>query len=136
MTTDDQTWQARAAAARKARLAPWRDCFFAGAIVGVAVSLAALSAQPGIRIPLIVLAVAAGVFGLVRGTLVYMRRIDEQERDANLWGCYAGMSAYLALYVLARAAAQFGIVVPFADDAIFLIVMAVTLAVFGWKRFR
>lgn len=136
MTTDDQTWQVRAATSRKARLAPWRDCFIAGAILGIVVPLAALSPQPGIRILLIVLAVAAGVFAMIRGTIVYMRRIDEQERDANLWGCYAGMSAYLALYILARAVALFGIVVPFADDAIFLIVMAITLAVFGWKRFR
>ena len=136
MTSDDQTWQARAATSRKARMAPWRDCFIAGAVAGIAVPLATLTQQPAIRAVLILLAVVAGLIGMIRGTLIYMQRIDEQERDANLWGCYVGMCGYLLMYLVVRGAEQLGHPIPNGHDIVFLMTMVITLAVFCWKRFR
>lgn len=75
-------------------------------------------------------------WALVYGTAVYMRTIDEQEREANLWGCYVGMCVYLALFGLKILLDWGGTTVPQADNAIFLIVMLTVLSVFSWRRFR
>ena len=43
---------------------------------------------------------------------IYMRTVDEQERDANLWACYVGMCAYFLLYAAQYAMAALGRPVP------------------------
>ena len=79
---------------------------------------------------------ALAVWGFIQGTAIYMRTVDEQERDANLWACYVGMCVYLLLYAAQFALAALGRPVPYAALGTFLIVMNTVLGVFVWKRFR
>lgn len=75
------------------------------------------------------------ILGLVWGTLVYMQVIDEQERDANLWATYVGLTTYLALFVARFLAEKAGVAIPLTHDGIFIATIVATLAVFTWKRF-
>lgn len=128
-------WEAQAKAAEAARRSPWFwspvSCALGGlGLLGGWHLGGALGWAAGIA------GAALALWGFLFGTLIYMRRIDEQERDANLWGCYVGMCAYLVLFPASYAAAQLGHPVPHADVGIFFAVMFIVLGVFAWKRFR
>jgi len=132
----DEPWQQRANSKRLAVSGIWRDCMIAGFIAGIAGTVFA-TLPPGA--PRAAVAAVTGValcYAMVRGTVLYMRTIDEQERDANLWGGYCGMSTYAALYFAQHIAGRFGVTVSHAHDAIFLVALTVTGGVYLWKRFR
>lgn len=131
-----EPWQRRAADRRLAVSTVWRDCVLAGFVIGLCCAFAG-DVPPGA--PRIVLAAAATlaiVYGVVRSTVHYMRTIDEQERDANLWATYCGLTVYMALFFAQYIAARFAIAVPHVHEAIFLITAAVAGGAFLWKRFR
>jgi len=132
-TADD--WQVRAKAMIRQQRSAWIGTivtmFIGFALFGAATELAIGMARSGLMLA----ALALIIGGLLWGTVIYMQVIDEQERDANLWATYVGLTVYLALFgalFLARAA---GIALPLNHDGIFLTTMIATLAVFVWKRF-
>jgi hypothetical protein len=132
----DSDFQARAAE-HKARIrATWRDTNLFAALSGALLVIAYFAGPGPFRIVLIGVAAAAGAVALVRGTLHYIRSVDEQERDANLWGCYVGMCVYLVLFPLDQAARAFGVAIPHADWGIFILTLTAVLGVFAWLRFR
>ena len=132
----DTDWQTEAAAARRRRLAPWIGTLVLSMIGGIAIGGAAALDASVMRTILIAIGGAAGLGALAWSSVVYMRVIDEQERDANLWGGYVGICAYLVLYPLRWTFYVLGQQPPFSHDAIFVAVMAVVVVVFVWKRFR
>lgn len=126
--------QARAATHERRAIWLWAPVFV---VVGALAIAGGLMAEQGwLRWPSLVCGAALAVWGFVYGTAIYMRTVDEQERDANLWGCYVGMCVYLVLFALSMTARALGRPVPYADLGIFLIVMVSVLGVFAWKRFR
>lgn len=106
------------------------------AVGGLAIAGGLMADQGWLRWPGLICGALLAVWGFVYGTAIYMRTVDEQERDANLWGCYVGICVYLVLFALRMAASALGRPVPYADLGIFLIVMTSVLGVFAWKRFR
>ena len=131
-----ETWQRRATSRRLAISSVWRDCIIAGFVVGMACAFATqIAAGPG-RIAMAIVAAIALAAGFIRSTVYYMRTIDEQERDANLWATYVALAVYTALFMAQYIAIKFAIVVPHVHEAIFLLTMAVACCVFLWKRFR
>ena len=132
----DTEWQTEASTARRRRLAPWIGTIVLSMIGGMAIGGAAALDASATRTILIAIGVAAGLGALAWSTVIYMRVIDEQERDANLWGAYVGICAYLVLYPLRWTFHVLGQQPPFSHDAIFVAVMAVVIVVFLWKRFR
>lgn len=114
----------------------WRDAVIAGGVLGVGGVFLHQMPDGASRTALLVALVAVTGLAAVRGTLVYMRRIDEQERDANLWGAYCGVTLYLILYGAQLLAQRFGSPIPYAHDLIFGAVLVTTVAVTLWKRFR
>lgn len=130
------TWEARATTRRLTVSSVWRDAMLAGFVVGIASAFASQMPPGGPRTALAVIASLALIYGILRSTVHYMNRIDEQERDANLWGTYWGMTVYVTLYFAHHVAGRFGIAVPHAHDLIFLVSVIVTAAAFLWKRFR
>lgn len=84
---------------------------------------------------LLVIGIALSAIGMIWGSLIYMRVIDEQERDANLWATYVGMTVYFILYCAQFMARLAGTHLPIDQDITFFITIAVVLIVFVWKRF-
>ena len=125
------------AAKRQLRIAAiWRDAVIAGTLLGIG-SLALHGIPQGqARIVLLIAMMALTGIVAVRGTLIYMQRIDEQERDANLWGAYCGVTVYTLLFGAQLLAKRFGTPIPHAHELIFGAVLTTTLAVTLWKRFR
>lgn len=135
-TTKQADWRETARRQTKQRRGAWIGSIALGALGGVLGGVA-LSLEPGVaRTVMSGASIAAMVGSLLWGTVIYMLVIDEQERDANLWGCYAGMVVYLGLYVLDLIAAKLSIPVPIDESGIFIATTATVLAVFLWKRFR
>lgn len=131
-----EAWQEAARGVAQERRAIW---FWSPMFLGVgtlAVVGGVIADQLWLRIAGIGCGGALAVWGFVYGTAVYMRTVDEQERDANLWGCYVGICVYFVLYALQFGLALLGRPVPYADLGTFLIVMVTVLGVFAWKRFR
>lgn len=131
-----EAWQDAARTVARERRAIW---FWSPAFMSIgAVALlgGALSDQRWLQIGGIACGGALAVWGFVQGTAIYMRAVDEQERDANLWSCYIGMCVYFLLYAGQWALAALGSPVPHAALGTFVIVMAVLVGVFAWKRFR
>lgn len=131
-----EEWQSRAAAQRAERRAYW---LWTPVFIGVGVLAivgGTMAPSPWLRWPGMACGAAIASWGVVYGTALYMRAVDEQERDANLWGCYVGMCVYLVLFLTRWLLVALGHSVPHADEGIFLLTMATVLGVFAWKRFR
>lgn len=133
---DGASWQRRATTRQLAVSGVWRDCLIAGFVVGIACALVTQVPAGLGRTVLAIVAVIALVGGFIRSTVHYMRTIDEQERDANLWATYVALAVYTVLFMAQYIAARFAIVVPHVHEAIFLLTMIVACCVFLWKRFR
>jgi hypothetical protein len=129
-------WEAKARASASARRAVWVWSPVFIAVGGLAVIGGIMAPVAWIRWSGFVCGGALTLWGFVYGTYVYMRTIDEQERDANLWGAYVGICAYLLLFPLSELLAMLGTQVPHAPYVVFMITMTTVLAVFAWKRFR
>lgn len=131
-----ETWQdaARAVAHERRSIWFWAPAFMA---IGAMAVVGGWMAEPWwLRLAGVGGGGPLALWGFFRGTAIYMRTIDEQERDANLWGCYVGMCVYFLLYVAQYAMASLGRPVPHAASGTFWIVMATMCGVFVWKRFR
>ena len=110
-----ETWQETARAVAHERRAIW---FWAPAFMAfgaMAVVGGWISDEWWLRLAGIGCGGALALWGFIYGTAVYMRTVDEQERDANLWACYVGMCAYFLLYAAQYAMAALGRPVPRAD---------------------
>lgn len=114
----------------------WRDAVIAGILLGIGGAVLHHLPDGAGRTALLVAMIALTGLVAVRSTLVYMRRIDEQERDANLWGAYCGVTLYVLLYGAQLLATRFGSPIPHAHDLIFGAVLVTTLFVTLWKRYR
>ncbi|OQW77633.1 MAG: hypothetical protein BVN33_00960 [Proteobacteria bacterium ST_bin13] len=133
--TSDTDWQASARSQLRNQRAAWIGSIAAGAIAGVLMGIG-VNIDPGLmRTALLGGGVLAMVVCLVWGTLIYMRVIDEQERDANLWSCYVGMIVYLTLFVAKDIGAKLDLNLPISEFGIFTATMAIVLAVFVKRRF-
>jgi hypothetical protein len=133
--TMTEDWEVRSKRAARAIRGAWIGTLIAS--IASAIAFAVAMQSDGV-VRLTALAVAAGgiAIAFAYGTYIYMRRIDELEREANLWGAYAGVSIYIALFTVKTVLAPIGIVFPYADAGIFVIVLMTFVAVFCWKRFR
>ncbi len=131
-TPDD--WQTRAKAMMRRQRSAWIGTIIAMAI-GFALFGAGTQAGGMVRGGLMLAGLSLIVIGLLWGTLVYMQVIDEQERDANLWATYGGLTVYMTLFCAQFLADMAGITLPLTHDAIFVTTMIVTLIIFTWKRF-
>lgn len=135
MSTDTQ-WQVAARAALRKQRAAWIGTILVGfAGIGLFVAGSKIDAS-AVQIGLMGIATIMMVGSLLWGTLIYMRVIDEQERDANLWGCYVGMTVYLTLSLIRTLADLIGSTVPINEYWTLLATMTTVLVVFAWKRFR
>ena len=132
----DEAWRETAKAVAHERRAIWVWSPVFMAIGALAISGGVMADQLWLQVAGIGCGGSLAVWGFVYGTAIYMRAVDEQERDANLWACYIGMCLYFLLYAAQFAAAAIGRPVPHAALGTFLIVMVVVLGVFVWKRFR
>lgn len=132
----DVAWKRAANARQLAVSGVWRDCLIAGFVLGISGTFAAIVPAGAPRIALATVAGLAVAYAFVRSTVVYMRKIDDHERDANLWACYCGMTVYAALFFTQYLAGEFGLVVPHVHDAIFWTTLTVTGGVYLWKRYR
>lgn len=131
----DTDWQASARSQLRNQRAAWIGTITTGAVAGMLIGIGT-SIDPGLARTLVLGGgVVAMVACLVWGTLIYMRVIDEQERDANLWACYVGMIVYLALFVAKDIGAKLALNLPISEFGIFTATMAVVLAVFVKRRF-
>lgn len=135
-SVSDSNWQTHARASLRRQRAAWlgtiATAMVSGGFLGIGVVL-----DPGLaRMIVIAIGLLLIIASLVWGTLIYMQVIDEQERDANLWGCYVGMVVYLGLFVARMLGELFGAELPIDDSGIFTATMATVLIVFVWKRFR
>ncbi|WP_374145520.1 hypothetical protein [Sphingomonas sp. 28-63-12] len=128
-------WQAEASASIRKQRAAWLGTIATGLVGGAMFGLSISITNPIAHALFIGAGVLLSAIALVWGTLIYMSVIDEQERDANLWGTYVGLTVYLILYSVKFGADAAGIAIPIGHDGIFVATMAATLAVFGWKRF-
>ncbi|HEU0044047.1 hypothetical protein [Sphingomonas sp.] len=131
-----ETWRERARDVAHRRRAFWIWSPVFTGVGALAIAGGLMADQAWLRWAGILCGGAMALWGFVYGTAIYIRTVDEQERDANLWSCYAGMCAYLLLFTLQFGAEVLGRPVPHADLGVFLIVMTVVLGVFAWKRFR
>ena len=130
-------WQRQAAGRMRRTAAAWLGTVIALLAAGAAGSAAAwLGVETPAGLALLIAAVGLGVGGMIWGTIVYMRVVDEQERQANLLACYAGFSTYIALYFGQLLVARVGIDLPPLDHAIFGVTMVVALVTFVIARFR
>lgn len=114
----------------------WRDAVIAGTLLGMGGMALHGAPQGPARIALLIAMMALTGVAAVRGTLIYMQRVDEQERDANLWGAYCGVTVYVLLFGAQLLAKRFDTPIPHAHELIFGAVLATTPAVTLWKRFR
>ncbi len=135
-TNTDADWYGSARTANRQRRAAWLGTLLIGFTgIGLFVAGSEIDA-PALQTGLMGIACLLLVVALVWGTVVYMRVIDEQERDANLWGCYAGMMVYLTVYGIKIMAEVTGSTVPITERGTLIATVATVLAVFAWKRFR
>ena len=105
-------------------------------IIGAIVFAEGLESGPGaLRTALLLGGFLLVGASLLWGTIVYMLVIDEQERDANLWGAYGGLTGYMSLFSVRYLSDAAKIDVPLTHEGIFVVTMLVTLAIFIWKRF-
>jgi hypothetical protein len=132
--TEDWETRARDAAVQRRTIWFWSPTFLA--IGALAVVGGTMADTAWIRWPGIICGGLLAVWGFLYGTAVYMRTVDEQERDANLWGCYVGMCVYFLLFALNALVEHIGQPIPHAHYAIFFATMISVLGVFAWKRFR
>ncbi|MFD1786261.1 hypothetical protein ACFSC3_01625 [Sphingomonas floccifaciens] len=132
----DVAWKRSANARRLVVSGIWRDCLIVGFVLGISGVFATIVPAGAPRIALAAVGALAVAYALVRSTIVYMRAIDDHERDANLWACYCGMTVYAALFFAQYLAGQIGLVVPYVHDAIFWTTLTVAGAVYSWKRYR
>ena len=128
-------WQAAADTAARKRRGAWVGTTIAFLVSGGCWGAALALENPARAILLVVGAVAFAI-GFAYGTAIYMRRVDEQERMANLWGSYAALCVYLALFAMHALAEQLGIRIAYAETWIFLIVTTSFGVTFLWQRFR
>lgn len=131
--SDDWQSQADALVAKRRAVWAWTPVL---AFVAAVILVAGAFAHGPLRWGCFTVGGAVGLWTLIYGTAVYMRRVDEQERDANLWGCYIGMCVYLALFAIHALMDQFGAGIVHADYYIFGIVMVTVMGVFSWRRFH
>jgi hypothetical protein len=134
-TAMTDAWQERAreAATRRRTIWIWSPIFLG---VGLA-AIAGGALGDGLMRPVgLVCGALMTLWGFLYGTAVYMRTVDEQERDANLWGCYVGMCAYLLLFLLNEVLALVAQPIPHADRIIFAAVLTLVAGVFLWRRYR
>lgn len=132
-TTDD--WQTRARAMVRRQRSAWIGTIIVG-IIGAIVFAEGLESGPGaLRTALLLGGFLLVGASLLWGTIVYMLVIDEQERDANLWGAYGGLTVYMSLFSVRYLSDAAKIDVPLTHEGIFVVTMLVTLAIFIWKRF-
>jgi len=131
-----ESWRDEARAAETGRRTIW---FWSPAFIAIG----ALAIIGGIQAPIgwihwsgLICGGALTLWGFIYGTAIYMRTVDEQERDANLWGCYVGMCAYLLLFAITALLDYVGRPIPYAPYVVFFTTMMTVLAVFAWKRFR
>lgn len=130
-----EDWKADAAHRTRLRIGAWVGTLVAATAGVIALGLGT-HIGGGARAPLMILGGALVALGFVYGTAIYMRRIDEQERDANLWSAYIGFCLYIALYMIRGLWFYATGSVPFSHDVIFVVTLAVGLAVFLWRKFR
>lgn len=134
-TADNDDWQARARASLRNQRAAWLGTITTGAVSGGLLGLGLNLHDDIARLVVFSAGLVALVGCLLWGTVIYMRVIDEQERDANLWSCYVGMVVYLALYVVKLVGTELALHLPITESGIFITTMIVVLAVFVWRRF-
>ncbi|MBX9732136.1 MAG: hypothetical protein K2X59_12470 [Sphingomonas sp.] len=133
--TSDTDWQASARSQLRNQRAAWIGSIAAGAIAGVLIGIG-VNFDPGlIRTAMLGGGVVAMVVALVWSTLIYMRVVDEQERDANLLATYVGLLVYATLYAVLFLCGLAGVAVPLTHDGIFAATMVATTIIFVWKRF-
>lgn len=132
-TPDD--WQTRASAMMRRQRSAWIGTIVTTAI-GFGLFVVGTEQSDGlVRTGVMIAGLALIVVGLLWGTLIYMLVIDEQERDANLWATYGGLTVYMTLFCARFLADTAGIALPLTHDGIFGTTMIVTLIIFTWKRF-
>lgn len=102
-------------------------------VVGLAVAGGGLIGDDSIALAAGAVLAAAG---LVWSTVIYIRVVDEQERDATLWASYAAICVYFALFVARWLPILMHRPAPFDDRPVFVATMIAFLLVFSWKRFR
>jgi len=130
-------WQRRAATRARRTWGAWIGTVATLAVAGMLVPFAAwLGIGTAAGLALMIAAVALAVIGGLWGTLVYMKVIDEQERQANLWSGYAGLTTYFVLFFAELLIRKVVPGLPALDGAVFAAVSAVTLGTFLVKRFR
>lgn len=127
-------WQTRDAASRRARRWAWIGPILA-MVAGSAVTSLSRHA-PGVEAPVLAAGIALLAVGILWGTAIYMRVIDEQERQANLWSGYAGFLTFVVLFLIRCQVIALHRPPPFTDTAALFAAMTVALATFAWKRFR
>ena len=136
VATVTEAWKIQADAVARRRGRVWIGCGLLGAGAGAAIIVATRALTPEVRLAALALAGLLFAATTLWSTVIYMRGIDEQERDANLWSCYVGMCVYFVLFGVTFAARMLGHPLPQADIGTFIITVATVLAVFAWKRFR
>lgn len=133
--TTDTGWQASARRQLRNQRAAWIGTFVTIAIGGGLFGASVQMPDTGVRTLLLATSLLAMVGGLIWSTLIYMRVIDEQERDANLWATYVGLLVYMTLYAVLYLCGLARVAVPLTHDGIFLATSVTTLIIFVWKRF-
>ena len=134
-TVSDTNWQASARASLRNQRAAWLGTIAMGVVSGILMGIGMNIAEGSARTFLLGGGLVAMVACLFWGTVIYMRVIDEQERDANLWSCYVGMVVYLALFAAKFIGEKLALNLPITDTGIFTATMAIVLPVFVWRRF-
>lgn len=134
-TRSGDDWQARAGAMIRRQRSAWIGTIVTMLIGSILFGFATELADNAIRSALMIAGLALIAGGLLWGTVIYMQVIDEQERDANLWATYVGLTVYMVLFVARFLGDAAGTSLPLSHDGIFLTTIATTLAIFTWKRF-
>lgn len=128
--------QKAAAAAERRRFAAR---YVSGGVIIAGAGLLAMAKAVGsgaLGSTLSILALALMVGGFFWGTFIYMKVIDEQERNANLWACASGMCVYFTLFSLRVLIEALNAAPPYGHEEIFMASVLITFGVFLWRRFR
>ncbi len=131
--TDD--WKTAADGVARKRRGAWVGSTVAF-LIGGGFWGAGLALDGSTRLACLALGGIAVAIGFAYGTAIYMARVDEQERMANLWGAYVALCIYLALFGLNAMLGLLAIAIPHAEMVIFAATMAGFGVTFLWQRFR
>lgn len=130
-------------ASKDKRRHPLRDLFLTAGVVGVAVIAAVTllnrnppGQEPGFSPVAGIAIIIGGLIGYVALTVFYMKRTDEHDMNANLWGLSYGYLFFAGAAPAWWMLNHSGLAEPVDFWALYIISALVSASVWSWLRFR